>query len=60
MANSSQKQVTSIAGEALTANDFVYEETLHTFIANYATSVPGSGQNMGDTAANTKLSLKFI
>lgn len=60
MALNSSKQVAAIAGEALAANDFVYEETMHVFVANYITSVPSSVQSIGDVAANTRVSLRFI
>lgn len=54
------KIVTYPAGEALAANDCVYIETSFRFVTNYVNFVPSTGINMGDLAANTRISSKFI
>lgn len=48
------------AWETIAANDFVYAETLSTFLANYATTVPSSSVNIWDVAANTRQSMRLI
>lgn len=58
--NISAKIVNYPAGEALAANDFVYLEKLSTFVANYLTNVPSVNFDIGNSAANTRGSVKGI